>query len=119
MAARICPECSAPVLGRIDKKFCSDQCRATNNNRHHRESNVYIREVNKVLRRNRLILDSLNPGGRVRVPASRLKEKGFDFRYHTDVSRTREGVYYYCYDQGYSAVGKNYFLLVLRSEDSI
>jgi hypothetical protein len=76
-----------------------------------------VREINTVLRRNRRILDSLNPGGKVKVAAARLKERGFDFRYHTAVGHVREGgTCYYCYDQGYVPLEKNYYLLVMKSE---
>ena len=28
-----CPECGEHIIGRVDKKFCSDQCRASHNNK--------------------------------------------------------------------------------------
>ena len=80
MDERTCAACGTALLGRIDKKFCSDQCRSTHNNRLNSEPNKYVREINNVLRKNRRILDSLNPGGKVKVSAACLKEKGFDFR---------------------------------------
>jgi len=119
MNERICAACGTALLGRIDKKFCSDQCRSTHNNRLNSESNKYVREINNVLRKNRRILDSLNPGGKVKVSAACLKEKGFDFRYHTATSRSRDGgVFFYCYEQGYASIEKNYFLLVLREDQT-
>lgn len=117
MHEKRCAECGSALVGRIDKKFCTDQCRSTYYNRVNSEPSKYVRAINNVLRKNRRILDSLNPGGKVKVPASRLKEKGFDFRYHTATSRSRDGgVYYYCYDQGYVPIEKNYFLLVIRQD---
>ncbi|MDZ4714765.1 MAG: hypothetical protein SH819_04785 [Cytophagales bacterium] len=117
MAEKKCLECGTILLGRIDKKFCSDQCRSTHYNRNHAAASRYMRRVNNVLSRNRRILDSLNPGGKIKVSASRLKEEGFDFRYHTGVCRTRDGgTYYYCYEQGYVPIAKNYFLLVIRND---
>jgi predicted nucleic acid-binding Zn ribbon protein len=117
MTDRFCVECRAPLVGRIDKRFCSDQCRSTHNNRRHSESNRYVREVNNILRKNRRILDELNPGGKVKVPASHLKAKGFDFRYHTGTSHVRDGGRcYHCYDQGYVPLEKSYYLLVLLKE---
>ncbi len=117
MIERTCLECGAPMRGRMDKKFCSDQCRSTHNNRRNSEPNKYVREVNNALRKNRRILDSLNPGGKVKVSASCLKEKGFDFRYLTSIHRGRDGgIYHYCYDQGYVSVDKNYFLIVLKED---
>lgn len=117
MNHRACEECGVPLHGRSDKKFCSDQCRSSANNRKNSETNHYVREVNTVLRKNRRILDSLNPGGKIKVTASRLRDKGFDFRYHTSTAQVREGgVCYYCYDQGYVPIGRNYFLLLIRSQ---
>lgn len=118
MNTRTCLECGAPVHGRTDKRFCSDQCRSTHNNRRNSEPNRQVREINAVLRKNRRILDSLNPGGKVKVPAYRLKEKGFDFRYHTSSAQVKEGsVCYFCYDQGYVPLPKNYYLLVMREDE--
>ncbi len=117
MPEKKCIACGAVVLGRADKKFCSDQCRSTYNNGLNSDSNNYIRNVNHALRKNRRILDSLNPGGKIKVPGSRLKEEGFDFRYHTATYKTRDGVlYYYCYEQGYLPIDKNYFLLVCKQD---
>ncbi len=117
MPEKRCAACGVPIVGRTDKKFCSDQCRSTYNNGLNSDCNKYIRNVNNALRRNRRILDALNPGGKIKVNGSRLKEEGFDFRYHTATYKTRDGVmYYYCYDQGYLPMDKNYYLLVTRLE---
>jgi hypothetical protein len=117
MPEKKCMECGAAFSGRADKKFCSDQCRSTHNNRLHGDVNNYIRNINNVLRKNRRILDELNPGGKIKVAAARLKEMGFDFRYHTTTYKTRDGVvYYYCYEQGYLPIEKNYFLLVMKQD---
>jgi len=119
MMQRTCEECGAVVIGRSDKRFCSDQCRSSYSNRRNREPNRYVRKINATLRKNRRILDSLNPGGRIKVTAGRLKDQGFDFRYFTSTGHVRdEGLCYFCYDQGYVPLGKNYFLLVLGEESS-
>ena len=117
MQEKKCLECNLPIVGRADKKFCSDQCRSAHYNHLNSDVNSYVRNVNNVLRKNRRILDELNPGGKIKVPATWLKEKGFDFHYHTTTYKTRDGlVYYYCYDQGYLPLDKNYFLLVLKQD---
>ncbi len=117
MPEKKCMECGVPFHGRTDKKFCSDQCRSAYNNVLNSDVNNYVRNVNHALRKNRRILDELNPGGKVKVNISRLKEQGFDFRYHTSTYRTRDGViYYYCYEQGYLQMEKNYLLLVIRQD---
>ena len=112
-----CQECKVSFHGRMDKKFCCDQCRSAYYNRLNSDSSNYVRNVNNTLRKNRRILDALNPGGKVKVTASRLKEEGFDFRFHTSTYNTRDGVvYYYCYEQGYLPIEKNYFLLVVKQD---
>lgn len=34
---KVCPECGEKIVGRTDKKYCSDECRAFANNRRWRE----------------------------------------------------------------------------------
>lgn len=114
---RQCLECGEPFKGRIDKKFCSDICRVAFNNRQNSQDTLYIRTVNKILRKNRRILMSMNPTGKTKVSHTRLKSRGFDFNYFTSTYRTREGaVYYYCYDHGYLPIEKDWYLLVVRKE---
>jgi hypothetical protein len=104
-------------VGRADKKFCSDSCRIAYNNRLNSDETNYMRNVNAVLRKNRRILQALNPTGKTRVSREKLLEKGFDFSYFTSQYKTREGsVYYYCYEQGYLELENNQFLLVIKKE---
>jgi hypothetical protein len=115
---KMCLECARAFIGRVDKKFCSDQCRIAYNNRLNSDENNYMKNVNNILRRNRRILTELNPDGKNRVSRDRLKDKGFDFRYFTRTYETREGTqYFYCYDQGYLPLEKEHFLLVVRKEN--
>ncbi|MFZ6011495.1 MAG: hypothetical protein ACOYXT_14190 [Bacteroidota bacterium] len=112
-----CAECATLLKGRIDKKFCSDQCRATFNNRLNSDNNNYVRRVNNILRKNRRILLDLNPGGKNKVSLERLKSEGFDFNYFTSMYTTKEGIrYFYCYEQGYLPLEKDYCLLVINKK---
>ena len=114
---KVCLECGDKINGRIDKKFCSDQCRISYNNRLNSDGNNYVRNVNNVLRRNRRILQELNPTGKAKVPRERLHERGFDFNYITNIYTTREGAMYrYCYEQGYLEMDRNLLLLVVKKE---
>jgi predicted nucleic acid-binding Zn ribbon protein len=116
-ATRTCLECGDKLVGRADKKFCSDSCRIAYNNRLNSDETNYMRNVNAVLRKNRRILQALNPTGKTRVSRDKLLEKGFDFSYFTSQYKTREGsVYYYCYEQGYLELENNQFLLVIKKE---
>lgn len=60
---KTCLNCGKPVLGRIDKKFCDDQCRNTFNNQQFATSNNLIRNINHALKKNRNILESMIPSG--------------------------------------------------------
>jgi hypothetical protein len=114
---QFCIECNAEIRGRIDKKFCGDQCRTSYNNRQKRIENDYVSDVNNILRKNRKILADLNPEGKSKVSLSKLKAKGFDFTYHTSTYTTKEGAkYFYCYEQGYLPIEKDQYLLVVKKD---
>src|SRR3546814_11771683 len=88
---RKCQECGEPVAGRSDKKFCSDQCRTSYHNRVNSSANQLLRQINRILKRNRRILVALNDTGKTIVPVQRLLERGFDFRYFTNCSEPKTG----------------------------
>lgn len=114
---QICIECSTAFKGRIDKKFCSDQCRTAYNNRQKSIENNYIRDVNNILKKNRRILLYFNPEGKNRISRDKLKSKGFDFNYYTSTYTTKEGAqYFYCYEQGYLPIEKDQCLLVIKKD---
>lgn len=110
-----CLECGEKLIGRIDKKFCSDGCRNTYNNRLNKDSKNLIRNVNNKLRKNYRILELLNPNQKTKVSRNKLIEKGFDFNYITSIYTTKAGkVYYFVYDQGYLPLEDEYYALVKR-----
>lgn len=112
-----CLECGEKIKGRADKKFCSDQCRIFYNNRLNSDGTNYVRNVNNTLRKNRRILQELNPQGKVKVSRDKLLDKGFDFNYITSLYTTKDGnVYHFCYEHGYLALENNWYLLVMRKD---
>jgi hypothetical protein len=114
---KVCLECGGKIKGRVDKKFCSDTCRISYNNKLNSDETNYVRNVNNILRKNRRILIDLNITGKTQVNRTKLNEKGFDFGYYTNTYTTKEGAQYkYCYDQGYLEVDKDRFLLVVKKE---
>lgn len=114
---KTCLECELPFKGRVDKKFCSDQCRIAYNNRLNSDGNNYVRNVNNILRKNRRILLDLNPDGKSRVSREKMRSKGFDFNYYTSTYTTKEGAqYFYCYEQGYLPIEKEHCLLVIKKD---
>jgi predicted nucleic acid-binding Zn ribbon protein len=114
---KVCLECGTKIIGRADKKFCSDQCRVSFNNKLNRDETAYMNNVTNILRKNRRILLELNPSGKARVNRDKMNEKGFDFTYFTSQYKTKEGaIYNFCYEHGYLALENNWYLLVVKSE---
>ena len=117
MEEKVCLECGTQIFGRFDKKFCSDQCRNSYNNKLNSDSNNYIRNVNNTLRKNRRVLVKLNPSGKTKLHRDKLLEKGFDFNYHTNTYTTKAGAtYFFCYEYGYLELDNGWFMLVKRQE---
>ena len=117
---RKCPECGDEIIGRADKKFCSDQCRNTYNNRLNTEASNTVRNINNILRKNRRILQDLNKqSGKTMVTKDTLLSSGFNFTYHTHTYTTKKGdVYQFCYEQGYLYIeDKDLFLLVTNKDN--
>jgi predicted nucleic acid-binding Zn ribbon protein len=115
MEEKRCLECGEILLGRSDKKFCSDACRNAYNNRKNQVSNKLIRTINKKLKENWRILQQLNPDEKTKVHKSKLIKAGFDFEYFTSIYTTKkQSVYYFVYDQGYLDIGNDFFMLVKR-----
>ena len=114
---RECMECEASILGRIDKKFCSDICRNSFNNKVNSINDNYVRNVNVMLRKNRKILKELTPDSAAKTTKTKLLQRGFNFHYYTNTYRTRKGAdYFFCYDYGYLPLEKDYYMLLKRNE---
>ena len=114
---RNCRECGEEIIGRSDKVYCSDHCRTAHYNKTNGNSSKVIRNTNRILRKNRRILSSLNPDGKAKVHRKSLEGKGFDFTYHTSTYTTQKGrTYVFCYEQGYLDLSNGYFALVIRQE---
>ena len=114
-----CLQCGENILGRTDKRFCSDACR----NIFHYNANSapinYVRNVVNALKKNRRVLADLNTGpeGKTKVHREKLLERGYNFMYHTNVHRTKAGnTYIFCFEQGYLELSENWYMLVRRDE---
>ncbi len=112
---KTCLECSDKIVGREDKKFCSDGCRNSYNNKINKDSTNFMRNVNNKLRKNYRILSALNADGKSKTTRTKLLSKGFDFEFFTNILNTKTGnTYYFLYDQGYLALENDYFMLVKK-----
>jgi hypothetical protein len=113
-----CLECGDTFKGRVDKKYCSDLCRNSYNNKINSMTTVYVRNVNSILRKNRKILQKLTPSQTVKAPKIKLQQHGFNFGFHTHVYTTKKGAhYYFCYEYGYLPIENDHLILVKNKEE--
>ena len=111
-----CLECGEEFNGRSDKKFCSDGCRNSHNNKLNSDENNLVRNINNILRKNRRILKDIIPNGTKTVEKSLLSSKGFDFNYQTNFVKTKAGkIYFFCYEYGYLQIDENKFAIVKKN----
>jgi hypothetical protein len=97
-----CLECGVNIIGRIDKKFCSDGCRNSFHNRVYREESSGIRVINRVLARNHRLLKNLFDNNERECFKERLTELGFNFSYFTSIEeKASPDKHYFCYDFEY------------------
>lgn len=114
---RFCPICGTQLKGRSDKKFCSDKCRNIHFNRNKQKLDC-INIINRTLKRNRKILEELNPGGTTLVHKSILTNKGFDFNYYTSTELSKSGgIQVYCYDYGYAVLENDFLALIVNQSN--
>lgn len=114
---RQCPVCGDPITGRVDKRFCSDQCRNSFNNKRYSTQNELVQRINRVLRKNYSILLELNTTGKTKVSRTKLLQMGFDFTHFTGTYQTQKGgLYHLVYDQGFLSLSDELYLLIQWGE---
>ena len=112
---KTCLECDEKIVGREDKKFCSDGCRNAYDHKINKDSNNYMRDINNKLRKNYRILLSINTDQKIKTSRSKLLSKGFDFDYFTNILHTNTGnTYYFLYDQGYMLLDNDFVVIVKK-----
>lgn len=103
---RFCISCNNRIKGRLDKKFCSDQCRSRYN--YVSKTALVIssfNDVDRILKNNRAILNTLYRKGKRKVSKLLLVSKGFDFEYYTNIRQAgMKNLCFFCYDIGYSII---------------
>ncbi len=118
MKDKHCLECGLEFFGRADKKFCTDSCRNSYNNRLNAKSSGYVKEINRTLKQNYAVLKRLNIRGKTKLHRDRLLKEGFDFDFYTNIYTTRDQrQYHFCYDQGYLILEDGNVLLVKKERD--
>lgn len=109
--------CGSPIVGRRDKRFCTDGCRSIHHQDQKKTEPELIKTINSKLKKNRKIMAELNPEGKKTISKDSLSSMGFDFKYSTHHLITKKGTtYYFCYDQGYTLFEDKMVLLVRQDE---
>lgn len=113
---RSCLHCGDQVIGRIDKKFCSDSCRNTYNNELNQDINNLMRTTHNQLRKNYRILKCiLSNSTHQKKSLYLLIRKDFNFDLYTSTYTNKQGkVYYFIYDIGYLKVDQSSFIIVQK-----
>ena len=115
MENQICLECGDKIIGRSDKKFCSDACRNAFNNKQNKTTTNLMRNINNKLRKNYRILSENNTDGKTKLTRSKMEAAGFDFDYITQIITYKNGSqYFFIYDNGYKILDKEWILIVDR-----
>lgn len=99
---KICPECGGRFVGRLDKIYCCDSCRSNHNNRVYRKNGAESRVVNRILTRNRRLLEAAFRQGLDSVNLGAFKTMGFNPRFWTSRHRRpMRPALYFCYEFSY------------------
>lgn len=113
-ASKTCIICHTSFLGRVDKRFCSDSCRAAFHNNKKDLRNALIRKVNQQLLINhKALLSFIKDDPFPLIYKQELLQKGFDAQYQTSRRIISGKVYYFCYDVGYTVLNSEQVMLRL------
>ena len=112
-----CKYCGEKLEGRIDKVFCTPNCKSSYHyeiNRD-REDNLF-KKIDDQIKLNRRILKNFNKAGKSTVRKEVLLEEGFDEKYITHWWKNKKGeAYRFCFEYGYlprEENGKEKYVLI-------
>jgi hypothetical protein len=112
---RVCMQCSKPIKGRSDKKFCTAYCRTDYNNiLQKKKTTDCLKNINEILLHNRTILKELSESKIYKTKEDQLIALGFHFHFHTHSIKKGNILKYYCYDIGY--INNKGVVTILRYE---
>ncbi|MEQ9100093.1 MAG: hypothetical protein RIF36_15710 [Imperialibacter sp.] len=117
---RTCPVCRGAVKGRVDKIYCSVQCKSVDQYEKKLKSEKFYFQVDKQLKINRKILKKYNVSGLTTIRREALHNEGFNPHFFTHIWKNDKGdVYFFCYDVGFLGIthnNKQKYLLVTWQE---
>lgn len=113
---KTCLECHERIIGRADKKFCSDGCRNLYNNRINQDAHNLMRRIHHQLRKNYRLLSEFHLQKKNKISRGKLMEKGFDFGLFTGLRQNKKGQTFWVYDLGYTPLKNDLLKLVQASQ---
>lgn len=112
-----CKICKKKIYGRSDKLFCSIGCK----NKYHSLLKIFVNkhvtDINKLLFRNREILQEVLGKNKIQKKIHRLvlEKKNFNFKYHTHYHiNIKNKMYYFVYDIAWMEFSNNEILIVRK-----
>jgi hypothetical protein len=112
-----CKICSKEISGRNDKKFCSVRCKNFYHVNLRKVTDIAVKEINKILHRNRSILLEFMGKHKTQLKIQRilLDKKKFNYKYHTHFNKNSKGkVYYFVYDFAWMQFSDDEVLIVRK-----
>lgn len=107
-----CMDCGALLKGRSDKRFCNDYCRSHHYHQVNKDELLFLKEINKILKKNKIILERFYTQGISALHRSPMLAAGFNFNYFTHLKSGHGGrTCIYCYEYGYVKLNEDEFLL--------
>lgn len=110
-----CENCSKELFGRIDKRFCNDNCRNEFNRKKKQQeiqkANESMPEILKIIKKNYEILLSygaMDEDTEFVVSKENLQQKGFNFNFFTSIDSKME--YCYCMERGWRQSDQTIFI---------
>ena len=114
---RNCPICKSVLRGRLDKKFCSMQCKSQYHRRLRKVTADITVDIDKILHRNRSILLEImgRTAKKKRVKRLLLSQKKFNFKYMTHFHNNSKGkTYHYVYDFAWMSFSDDEVMIVRK-----
>jgi hypothetical protein len=112
-----CKICNNQIVGRSDKKFCSLKCKNYYHVNLRKVTDSVVKDINKILHRNRSILLELTGKHKTQIKIDRifLDQKKFNFKYHTHLIKNSKGKnFFYVYDFAWMEFSDNEILIVRK-----
>ena len=98
---RTCPVCDASIKGRVDKVFCSETCKSSDQYEKRLEKDKFYLQVDRQLKQNRKILKKYSRTGMTSLRREVLHNDGFNPNFFTHYwKNNQDDVYLFSYDYG-------------------